>query len=144
ICRVWSTEWLRNRRAQVERVLEAVLEAQTAPAPLSPPPPRPRPRTETESAARERAQSNRAEYDSIDDVPEDVLRDELVRVLGEWGATPQSELIPGMTKALGFRRTGPKIQRRIEEAIAALQEAGLVSRMADDRLSVTSEQQSIG
>jgi hypothetical protein len=76
-------------------------------------------------------------YESIDAVPEDIIREELQRSLLGNGATDADDLIQGVAHLLGFMRTGSRIQARIEEQIERLIQAGRVSRLADGRLRVS-------
>jgi hypothetical protein len=136
ICRIWSTDWVRNRPGQVERVLESVRKAQLSPPSVRNPltAPAPLPAFISTQGPLNEAQQPKARYDSIDDVPEKSLRDEILRVVGHCGATQPNELIQSVARALGFRRTGKKIQSRIEETIARLEQAESLTRMADGRL----------
>jgi very-short-patch-repair endonuclease len=148
ICRIWSTDWLRDRGGQVRRVLSALEEARReAPAPPPPPPaPRTPPRAEdqpTEKATLPTvtpgapAQPPAQVYGSIDEVPEPVIREVLCRTLHTFGATGESELIQTVTRQLGFKRTGSRIQARIEASLEGLIRAGQVCRAADQRLQAT-------
>jgi very-short-patch-repair endonuclease len=142
ICRVWSTDWLRDRNGQVQRVLEALRQAQAAPvsvpaAPTAPLPPAAPASTAVEAMAdemQEAAQPTEARFASIDDVPESTLRDEILRVVVQCGATEQGDLTQSVARALGFRRTGNKIQARIEAMIASLEGDGSLTRAADGRV----------
>ena len=77
------------------------------------------------------------DYDSIDDVPEPVLREKVCGTLQAFGATESGELIQSVARQLGFRRTGDRIQERIERCLEGLIQAGQVSRTADGRLQLT-------
>jgi very-short-patch-repair endonuclease len=146
ICRIWSTDWLRDREGQVQRVLSALEKAQrdqanpppapaaqqtapspdgTAPdfAPAAPVPAVPSPPTPA--------------YERIDDVPESVLREVVCRALQAFGATEDGELIQSVARRLGFRRTGQRIQARIEACLEGLIQAGHIGRTADRRLQAT-------
>jgi very-short-patch-repair endonuclease len=139
ICRIWSTDWVRDRAGQVGRVQAALAKAQQeAPAPKPSPPPPPAPPTQDlplqpdpEGAT---AAPATAGYDSIDDVPESTLREAICQALRDFGATEAGDLTKSVAGRLGFRRTGSRIQARIEECIDGLIRTGAVCRAADQRL----------
>jgi very-short-patch-repair endonuclease len=146
ICRVWSTDWLRDPEGQVRRVQAALEQARHRS-----PPPAPRtlsPLHQDQPADGESGQVDAvapatdlplpSNYPSIDDVPEDVLREELCRLLRTFGGMEDGELIKAVARQLGFKRTGGRIQSRVEESLACLIQAGQVRRMADQRIQVTS------
>jgi very-short-patch-repair endonuclease len=147
ICRIWSTDWLRDRAGQVLRVqlaLERAKRAQTA-SPSTPATPPARRPAEDHPVAADSAKGGAAgppqattDYESIDDVPEPVLEDLLCRALQTFGATEDTDLIQSVTRQLGFKRTGKRIQARIEECLEGLIRAGQVCRTADQRLLATS------
>ena len=58
----------------------------------------------------------------------------LCRSLHDFGATEDSGLIQSVARQLGFKRTGNRIQARIEECLEVLIRAGQVCRTADQRL----------
>jgi hypothetical protein len=73
-------------------------------------------------------------YASIDDVSEPALREVVCRTLHAFGATPEGELIQAVARQLGFKRTGNRIQARIEACLEALIGVGQVCRTTDQRL----------
>jgi hypothetical protein len=73
-------------------------------------------------------------YDSIDSVPEVVLREALCRALHTFGATVIDDLIQAVARQLGFRRTGSRIRDRIEECLEGLIRVGEICRTADQRV----------
>jgi very-short-patch-repair endonuclease len=142
ICRVWSTDWLRDHGWQVRRVLSALEKAQRE-EPTPPPAPSAAPRLAEDGPTEKSGPAATVEaatppatpsYDSIDDVPEPALREVVCRTLHDFGATPESELIQAVARHLGFKRTGSRIQARIEMCLDALIGAGQVCRTADQRL----------
>jgi very-short-patch-repair endonuclease len=140
ICRIWSTDWLRDRRGQVGRVLAALEKAQQQPAePSTPAPPSAaRPVIAPTSAPGPGAAAvGGPNYASIDDVPEPVLRDIVCRLLHTFGATAAGEVAQSAARDLGFKRTGRRIQDRVENCVEGLIRAGSVCRTADQRLQLT-------
>jgi very-short-patch-repair endonuclease len=143
ICRIWSTDWLRAREKQVGRVLAALEVARrerAAPPRVVPPAPVTRPGEgrppEAESAAGLSTPAVTPSYASIDEVPESTVRNAACEALRAFGATEVSELIQAVARRLGFRRTGSRIQSRIERSLEALIQAGQICRTADQRLQL--------
>jgi very-short-patch-repair endonuclease len=148
ICRVWSTDWLRDRAAQIRRVLAALDQAQRegpGPAPGQPAAkpagslavPRP-------SSAGKEAVNEPPAYESIEEVPEPLLRDLLVRALQTFGATEAPDLVKAASRQLGFERTGKRIQARLGECLEALVREGRIRRTADQRLQAPPAPRAVG
>jgi very-short-patch-repair endonuclease len=119
LCRIWSTDWLRNRDKQVQRVLAALEAASRPPAPvieLVPEPDEPAPVIEPVPAP----PPPPPDYERIDDVPEEVVRATVTSVLTACGATEPDDLHRAVARRLGFDRTGSKIKQRLERAVEAL------------------------
>jgi very-short-patch-repair endonuclease len=146
ICRVWSTDWLRDRETQVRRVQTALERAQrekSAEREEPPPVARTQPPTQEAPSAGQPTEEEATaappsgpgpSYKSIDDVPEFVLREVLTRLLRTFGATEANELIQAVARQLGFKRTGKRIQTRINQALEGLIQAGQVCRTDDQRV----------
>ncbi|MER3415526.1 MAG: hypothetical protein C4297_04845 [Gemmataceae bacterium] len=141
ICRVWSTDWVRDRHTQVQRILTALHQARTeapasdvadSPYPLSTPQTHYRPPSSLPQSL-----SLPGAYDSIDDVPSAVLTELVLTTLRDFGATPTDELIATVARRLGFQRTGSRIHDRLEHIVAALVQSGRIQRNADQRLQVS-------
>ncbi|HET6574670.1 MAG TPA: DUF4011 domain-containing protein [Fimbriiglobus sp.] len=131
LCRVWSTDWLRNREKQVQRVLAAV-EAARRPRPTPPEPPPPvetvRPQGTKPIPVATPAFAN------IEDVPEGTIRSELSSLLADVGSTEPGDMCKAVSLRLGFKRLGPKIEARIEAALEALTREGKVVHQDDGRI----------
>jgi very-short-patch-repair endonuclease len=131
LCRIWSSDWLRNRDKQVGRVFAALQEANQAPAPpaekAAPPPGRPAnpPPAPTEPTG--------PTYATISDVPEFVIQATTLAVVGEFGATDPEGLCVAVARRLGFKRLGAKIRDRIESSRAALAREGKLELRQDGR-----------
>src|SRR5262249_37458448 len=127
VCRIWSTDWVRDRDGQVRRVLAAVERAQregTVPARPPTAPPAPAPTLVAPPPARPQPEPLR--YRSIDEVPEVTLREAILGVLRSYGATATEDLVRTVARRLSFQRTGKRIQERVEEVIEALVRKGQV------------------
>jgi very-short-patch-repair endonuclease len=131
ICRIWSTDWIRNPNRQVERVLAAFNEElvrsdidSTDDA-----------RSDAENGVEERERPilriRRADdansghsFASIGDVPDELIRDAALQVLNLYGQTTYDELVKSVAKQLGFQRTGRKIQQRVDSVVEQLTSQG--------------------
>jgi very-short-patch-repair endonuclease len=137
ICRIWSTDWLRDRDNQVQRVRAALEKAQREgiPAPQVPLPSKPEQPPEVQPPQAAAGDVTKAlSYKSIEDVPEPILREVVCRSLRTYGATEEDDLILVVARQLGFQRLGKRIQARIKACLEALAREGRVCRTADQRL----------
>ena len=119
ICRVWSTDWVRNPNAQLQRILTAYEQALAVPF------------TPDWTASKvdspefdylQPEYQNREEptvrtYLNIDEVPENEIAEVSLRILSRTGAVDWSDLVIHMARELGFARTGKKIRERFEKAL---------------------------
>jgi very-short-patch-repair endonuclease len=141
ICRVWSTDWLRDRAGQVLRVLAALENAQRQAAALQEtgPPASAKGGGPPGNPATAPASPHAADlaYASIDEVPDSVLREQVLGTLRAYGATEPGELAQAVARQLGFKRTGRRIQGRIDEAVEGLVRAGQIGTTIDQRLQIT-------
>ncbi|HUR52953.1 MAG TPA: AAA domain-containing protein, partial [Gemmataceae bacterium] len=110
VCRVWSTDWVKNRAAQVQRVLDAVKRCKDGPAvpPPAAPPPAPPP-TKASTAKTPK----RVEYASIEQVPTLDIERLLTETVTQFGGTGTEDLLKRVTKQLGFKRMGENIKMRL-------------------------------
>ncbi len=143
ICRIWSTDWVRDPERQIGRVMAAVERARREGPPLpaagSPlvvgPEREPRQASVMPQTAPEQTRARRS-YPSIDAVPEEVVHDELLKALRKYGATPEDDLIRAVRDGLGFTSTRIRIKARIKQSLEALVGAGRICRAADQRLQL--------
>src|SRR5262249_52338110 len=120
ICRIWSTDWLRDPESQVRRVWAALEKAQREGAPAPPaaaPSKSERPAEVQPPEAITRSVDLPSSYKSIEDVPEPTLREIVCRSLRTFGATEEGDLIPAVARQLGFQRTGSRIEARIKACL---------------------------
>jgi very-short-patch-repair endonuclease len=137
ICRIWSTDWLRDRDNQVQRVRAALEKAQRegVPAPQVSVPSKPEQPTEVQPPQAGAGDVTKAlSYQSIEDVPEPTLREVVCRLLRTCGATDEGDLIAVVARQLGFQRVGKRIHARIKACLESLARDGQVGRTADQRL----------
>lgn len=132
LCRVWSTDWLRDRKAQVDRVLAALESARRVPGPPRRTPP-PCPSEPPPPAPPDDVPPPAPAYDNIDQVPELVVRTTVLSVLSLCGATEPDDLCLAVAKKLGFSRAGAKIRARVEHAIESLAREKKIHRHDDGR-----------
>jgi very-short-patch-repair endonuclease len=145
LCRVWSTDWLRNRERQVQRVLSAVAAAAhpaDAPAvgPADPAPTTPA----REPAAVGVAAPHPLTYTSIENVPERVIRAEVLSAVVAYGATGAGDLCGSVSRRLGFKRLGAKIKDRIESCLDSLTREGKLEREAGGRVKAAGDRPDTG
>jgi len=146
ICRVWSTDWLRDPQRQIQRILSAYEEelarlsseptsqnnSQQLPEAAVPDEERPILRL----APREKVTGIVGFYSNIDEVPEQILHNAIRQLLRSFGQTSRDELVRTVARQLGFQRAGRRIQARIEAALAHLKSSGDLTHSSDDQLSV--------
>jgi hypothetical protein len=134
LVRIWSTDWVRNRDRQVQRVLAAVAAAAT---PLPPPPP-PAPLPAPASVA-EPTPVPQPRYKRIEDVPSSVARSALLGVLGDYGVTSRRDALKAAATRLGFEKLGKKIEARLGDELDGLTEQGTVHRHDEGRVGLAAE-----
>lgn len=128
LCRIWSTDWIRNAQRQIERVLSAYHDALKNPSQgslpsvdteLDSPWTQERPVIRLREATSQLGVEN-GRYAKIEDVPDRVLQSSILGVLRTYGQTSRDELTRAVAQSLGFRRTGKRIQARIARTIQRL------------------------
>ncbi len=127
ICRVWSTDWVRDPERQIKRIMLAYEEElsrfdsgqglvadSVLPADV-------KEINEEQPVLRIRDPNEEAlvsgSYSSIEDVPNHVLRELISGLLRRVGQTSREQLVKSVARELGFQRTGKKIQERVEATI---------------------------
>jgi len=139
LVRVWSTDWVRDRAGQVNRVL-AELEAARKPSAPKPPAPVQEPKLAPVPAPRKTPKQQEPDFDSIEKVSDTELNESVIASLVEFGSMPAEDLISAASKRLGFKRVGPRIRDRVANAINALTSAGKLSITDDNRVKVHHQQ----
>jgi len=131
LCRIWSTDWLRNREKQVQRVFAALEAARREPAS----PPRVEPLVVvSQPVSRVPTPSNpQPSFQSIDDVPELIIRTTALAVLKEYGSTGTEGLCKAIATRLGFKKLGARIKLRIETLIYVLENERKLKQQGDGR-----------
>ena len=142
ICRVWSTDWVRDPGGQVDRVLAAYERARVAierptgstepRVPVEPESPIPPSEIIPDRPAIRLAKPG---YTNIDEVPPSAIRDLLMDSLRQFGSTEEGDLTKEVTRQLGFKRTGDRIKRKIGECVESLILEGKIGR-EDGRLQI--------
>lgn len=134
LCRIWSTDWLRNREKQVNRVIKALEKVKiqpTLPSDISGNKP-----INLVPIILPRTSLPNQLFASIDEVPEAKIREAILQILKEFGATDQNELIKSTSLRIGFRRLGSKIESRIKTVINSLRKVGIITTSEDGRVKV--------
>lgn len=134
IVRIWSTDWIRDPKRQIDRVLDeyhAAVEVN---------PPSYRPLTEEDDeddfepqyietgAASKTSTPN---FGSIDEVPDSLIQSTATYVLTQGGAMAFDDLIKQTSRELGFRRVGGRIKARLEERFTEDLESGRLKRLGE-------------
>ncbi len=158
ICRVWSTDWVRNPAKQIARIV-AAYEAQLK-------------KVDQEELSTEISQECQAaesdndshtsdesitsdeqphlkirratdddlvtpgKYANVDDVPNGVLQQIISNLLGRVGQTSREQLITAVARELGFLRTGKRIQESVGSAIDQMVRRGVVRSSEEGLLFV--------
>lgn len=138
LCRVWAPEWVMDRERELRRIDEAFQMALVQPV-------RPVEEAGCSSTVAEDEEEeiidvewepvieepkllpaaeplpvSSPRYSNIDDVPYELITDTLVALARSSGRTDQESLIRAVSYAIGFRRTGKRIQERLKWAIRDL------------------------
>jgi len=128
IVRVWSTDWVKDPIAQVNRVIAAfdrcLTKAATPPAPVERTSTPERPVDEvplsTQRTAAKTTDTVSVNNPTIEHVPTSVIENLVLSMLGNYGVTDESQLTISVARQLGFQRTGSKIRARIAECVEYL------------------------
>ena len=133
ICRVWSTDWVRNPQLQIQRILAAFQQAST-----ETPESRLEANTQSEAEFEDLQPEYIAEADviaptylKIDDVPTTLITDTALRIVTRVGTIDWSELITLISRELGFARTGKRIRDRIEAELTEQVHQSILHRNGD-------------
>ena len=140
LVRVWSTDWVRDRAGQVNRVLAALEEARRVPAKPPAAVEMAAPALEPPPVPKKAPKVAEPDYDSIEKVSEPELHASIEAVLVEFGSMPADDLISAASKRLGFKRVGPKIRDRVATAINALLGTSKLSMTDENRVRVNHKQ----
>ena len=142
ICRIWSTDWVRDPEKQVRRVLAEYEKALHMPIDDAP---KAEPKVEssgtTEASPMKGNGNGRSllpEYDfqKIEDVSQRQIADLVRKVLELNGATDQDDLIVTVARKLGFERTGSKISQRIGRLIRTMLRRAMLAIAEDKRIRI--------
>jgi very-short-patch-repair endonuclease len=133
ICRVWSTDWIRNPNLQIQRILSIYNQiVELPPELISSPVTRPEPEFE-DLQPKYRAEDTTITptYLKIEDVPAQHIIDTTLRIVSRVGAIDWSELVSLTSRELGFARTGKKIRERVETILDEEVRKSNLSRIGD-------------
>jgi very-short-patch-repair endonuclease len=141
LVRVWSTDWVRDRRGQINRVLAALESARKAPQPKRIPAEAPPERAATTQGPVKRpSKHSEPEFDSIEKVSDNELDTAIFDSLREFGSMPAEDLISAVSKRLGFKRVGPKIRDRVAGSINTLVAGGQLTITDENRVLAQNKQ----
>ncbi len=138
ICRIWSTDWVRDPRRQIEKVLDAYQKALGASEVER------LPEEEGEVLTPVKNNNNKApataenhisqEFATIKDVPAAFLHQIFLDAIKVYGAMPLDDLMQAAARKLGFHRTGSRIRSRLSYEIQYLERQGKLVTGTDGRL----------
>ena len=146
ICRVWSTDWVRDPSRPIERItvalrdaLSGATETPTLSAGGTSPPPESIKEEEIfpSETSPNGVDGRKLSFRDIDDVPEGTLRGVVLETLGQYGRTTEQGLIREVRKVLGFARVTQRIRERVSAELHDLIHTGEIRRNDDDRLSLS-------
>jgi len=136
ICRIWSTDWVRDPRRQIEKVLDVYQRALAS--------------TEVEGLPEEEVEvltpvknikppavaDNHITpaFAAIKDVPAALLHQILIDAIKVYGAMPSDDLMQATARKLGFNRTGARIRTRLSYEIGYLERQGKLVTGTDGRI----------
>jgi very-short-patch-repair endonuclease len=145
IVRIWSTDWVQDPLSQIDRVVaqyDRVRSDTTASHPSRPDVATPEHRLDEIPLdvvnVRPKSPSSAIAFQNIDEVSDAHIKDLLLALLGNYGATEEEDLKQAVTRQLGFQRMGRKIRTRIEGCIEGLIFEKKISRTDDDSLKLNS------
>lgn len=130
--RIWSTDWFRNRHAEIERVVAAIEAARRQPAELAPPPevpaaPTPHVIERTTEAPAAAQDASRLLYQKVrlqpvyhytlQEAPAALLAELVTAVLEVEAPLHLGELTRRLLEAFGLARAGARIQARVDQAV---------------------------
>ncbi len=132
IVRVWSTDWVRDPKRQIDSIIDAY-QASIAGAPVE----------SVEHTASDleddglepsivQAESPQVmTFDSIAEVPEELISTTAARILRQAGSTEFGDLVKLTARELGFQRLGPRIRERIQYQLKRDLDCGKLSQHGD-------------
>ena len=146
IVRIWSTDWIRDARIQIDRVKAAFRQSLVAATDSSS-------RVGTTSKVKRRTDEvpvsinpnapnilnpPRYHYTKIEDVPPSQTKELIRSALANFGVTAEAELVKSVTGQLGFERTGRKIEAHIVNCIRDLLSEKKIIRTEENDLKLNS------
>lgn len=139
ICRIWSTDWIRDPRRQIERVMNEYRDS------LAFGDARAIPHDTDDKISVEREDDRRSgvappTYADIDEVGSAEIGVVVRACLEMYGATPLEDVLQHTSKTLGFQRLGSRIKARLSEEIKRLIARETVALGADQRLRLPSSE----
>lgn len=140
VVRIWSTDWVRNPRRQLDRILaeyESAATRHTAQSVVSAHSDGDEECDIDDLSPKFLKHENSAKvfFSRIDDVPDDIVTEKVLSILKHAGATDRDDLVKLVTRELGFARTGKKIRDRLEEVLNQELRVGSL-RNVGDRIAI--------
>ncbi len=142
--RIWSTDWVRDPRSQMDRVVAAYEQCLARQPDAfdsvrdtvgSEPPPDELPINTTRNGSQS-PEVPSIQYQRIEDAPDSVIEGFIISTLGNFGVTEEADLTVAVARQLGFQRTGAKIRARIAACVERLVNRQKISRTENNALRV--------
>lgn len=144
MCRIWSTDWVRDPQRQVARVLAEYEKALRTPSvapqarpPHTPPPAPTAPANSGVGPGTKQSALPQYDYRDIDEVKQGRIEELVRRVLESFGATDRDDLVVAVARQLGFSRTGKRIGERIERVVGQMTRKSVLTAGDDGRVRLT-------
>jgi very-short-patch-repair endonuclease len=143
IFRIWSTDWIRDRKRQLRRVIDAYEQAMLADSTDNVPaeealPEHPEGMQPKIIERKVHSENNNVRnFDNIDAVPNEAIVRILLVELKKYGATERDDLIRQVARELGFLRTAHRIRARVGDFIDQCVAQGRLKTQEDGRLVLT-------
>ena len=142
IHRIWSTDWIRQPEAQIEKIRHAydlAKESLENIEELSPVNTKPRNDEEPTIHHREASSASSYQFKDIDRVSDEVIQNLMLDILKTYPSIKEDEFLRCTSKKLGFARMGSKIEGRLTGLLNYCIMQGYIIRNGDHRLSPPSK-----
>jgi len=138
LCRIWSTDWVRDPRRQIQKMLDAYQRNLTIDGSACSSKNEVEELIPTKGVNRtvQQRQQTLPQFSTIDDVPIAILNQAIIDAIKSYGAMPLEDLMQSVARKLGFHRTGSRIRDRLSGVVKNLERQGkLVAKQNGDTKS---------
>ncbi len=141
ICRIWSTDWIRDPRRQIQKVLDSYERALNTADTKNPQPNEVELLEPVTNISQDSPKGSHVspQFSAIEDVPQVYLRMILVDAITQFGTMPLEDLMLAAARKLGFQRTGSRIRDRVSLEVKNLERQRKLVAGSDGRLRLGDE-----